>query len=114
MSDSAAAGEHLDSDRRSQTCRELDTRARTAELPMIWSKTRRERLGVEREKSECAFTARRRAAKRTRLPAVRDHRLTLLAAEDRSWRETLGRKAETSPELGPLLLVRVEGGGGDG
>ena len=74
--------------------------------------THRARLAVEREKGEYAFTARRRAVERIGLPAVRDHRLTQLAAEERSWREQLERKAETSPELVPLLLVRVEGGGG--
>jgi len=56
-----------------------------------------------------AFTVRRRAVERIGLAAVRDQRLTQLAAEERSWREALDRKAETSPELAPLLLVRVEG-----
>ena len=50
---------------------------------------------------EHAFTARRRAVERIGLLAVRDHRLTQLAAEERSWREALDRKAETRPELAP-------------
>ena len=74
--------------------------------------THRARLAVDREKGEYAFTARRRAVERIGLPEVRDHRLTQLAAEERSWLDVLDRKAETSPELVPLLLVRVEGRGG--
>ena len=72
--------------------------------------THRARLGLEREKGEYAFAARRRALERIGLPAVRDRRLTRLAAEERAWREALDRKAETSPELEPLLLLHVEGG----
>ena len=75
-------------------------------------RTHRARLATERERGEYAFSARRRAIERVGLPAVRHHRLTQLAAEERAWREQLDRTAETSPELIPLLLVRVEGGGG--
>jgi hypothetical protein len=74
----------------------------------------RARLGVEREKGEYAFTAKRRAVERIGLPAVRDHRLTQLSAEERSWRDALDRKAEISPELVPLLIARVVGGGNYG
>ena len=70
------------------------------------------RLALEREKGDYAFAARRRSVERIGLPAVRDHRLTQLAAEERSWREQLDRKTETSPELDALLLVRVEGRAG--
>jgi len=69
-------------------------------------------LAAEREKSEYAFTARRRAVARIGLPAVRDHRLSQLAGEERAWRAQLDRRTGTSPELGPLLLVHVEGGRG--
>ena len=69
----------------------------------------RARLAMERENGEHAFTARRRAVERIGLPAVLDHRLMQLATEERSWRDALDRKAETSPELVPLLLVRVDG-----
>jgi superfamily II DNA or RNA helicase len=74
----------------------------------------RARLDVEREKGDYAFAARRRVVERIGLPAVRGHRLAQLVAEERLWREALDRKAETSPELVPLLLVWVEGGGGNG
>ena len=74
----------------------------------------RVRLAAEREKGDYAFTARRSIVERIGLPAVRDHRLTQLEAEQRSRRDRLDRAAETSPELVPLLLVHVEGRGGGG
>lgn len=61
------------------------------------------------EKGEYAFAARRRMIERIGLPAVRAHRLAALAREERSWREQLDRRAEVSPDLEPLLLIRVEG-----
>ena len=72
------------------------------------------RLAAEREKGDYAFAARRSTMERIGLPAVRDHRLAQLAAEERSWRDRFDRAAETSPELVPLLLVHVEGRGGGG
>ncbi|MEW6742175.1 MAG: helicase-related protein [Planctomycetota bacterium] len=71
------------------------------------------RIAQEREKGEFAFAARRRAIERIGLPAVRDHRVTQLAAEERDWREQLGQKEKASPDLVPLVLLRVEGGGHD-
>ena len=67
----------------------------------------RARLAAEREKGEHAFAARRRAIERIGLPAVRNYRLTQLSQEERTWREQLGRKAETSPELACFVLLRV-------
>ena len=72
------------------------------------------RLAAECEKGDYAFAARRSTMERIGLPAVRDHRLAQLAAEERSWRDRFDRAAETSPELVPLLLVHVEGRGGGG
>jgi len=66
-------------------------------------------LAHEREKGEYAFGARRRAIERIGLPAVRDHRLGQLAEEERAWRERLERREETTPELVPLLVMRVVG-----
>ncbi len=76
--------------------------------------THRTRLAEEREKGEYAFTRRRRTVERIGLPAVRESRLAQLAAEHRAWSVTLDRKAETSPELVPLLVVCVEGGSAGG
>ena len=71
--------------------------------------TYRARLAAEREKGEDGFADYRLAIDLAGLPAVRDHRLVQLAAEERSWCERRDRKAETSPEVAPLVLVHVEG-----
>lgn len=67
----------------------------------------RQQLDRERDKGEYAFKARRRAIDRLGLSQVRTHRLTLLAQEERAWREQLNRKAEVTPELVLVLLVRL-------
>jgi hypothetical protein len=68
-------------------------------------------LAQQREKGEYAFTSRRGIIERVGLPAVRAHRLAQLGDEQREWRQQLDRQAQVSPELVPLALVRVEGGG---
>jgi SNF2 family DNA or RNA helicase len=68
-----------------------------------------ERLRQDREKGESAFQARRQAIERVGLQSVRDHRLSQLAHEDREWREALDERALVTPELIPLLVIRVEG-----
>lgn len=70
----------------------------------------RSRLIREKEKGECAFSARQRVIENIGLPQVRDHRLTLLQQEERAWSRELERKARTYPEMVPLLVIRVEGG----
>mgnify|MGYP001580590569 CR=1 FL=1 len=69
-----------------------------------------DRLTRERDKSEYAFAARRRTVERIGLPAVRYHRLAQLEREEQAWREQINRKAQVSPDLVPLLLLRLEGG----
>jgi hypothetical protein len=69
-----------------------------------------ERLARERGKSEYAFAARRRTVERIGLSAVRYHRLAQLEREEQAWREQIKRQAEVSPDLVPLLLLRLEGG----
>lgn len=112
MSDPPAAGGHLEGDAALEAFEMVEASAREhgQQIYQELVQTHGARLAVEREKGDYAFSARRRAVERIGLPAVRDHRLTQLATEERSWREALDRKAETSPELVPLLLVRVEGG----
>lgn len=68
-----------------------------------------ERLRREREKGEVSFGARRRAIARLGLASVRAHRLAQLETEERAWQERLERETAVSPELSPILLVRVEG-----
>ncbi|MBA3922142.1 MAG: helicase, partial [Nostocaceae cyanobacterium] len=65
-------------------------------------------LDQEREKSTYAFAARRRAIERIGLPQVRDYRLQQLAREEQAGREVMRQKANVTPELRPLLLIRVE------
>jgi SNF2 family DNA or RNA helicase len=67
----------------------------------------RDRLAREREKSDYAFTARRRALERVGLVTVRAHRLTQLAQEEQAWRTQFAIRTEVSPELVPIIIVKV-------
>lgn len=71
----------------------------------------RGRIAREREKANYAFSARRKTVERIGLPQVRNYRLNLLAQEERSFQEQLDQKAHAYPEMVPLLVIRVEGGG---
>ncbi len=64
-------------------------------------------LNREQEKSTYAFAARRRAIERIGLPQVKAYRLTQLAQEEQAWDEIMQQKMHVTPELMPLLLVRV-------
>ncbi|MGB2773864.1 MAG: helicase-related protein [Anaerolineae bacterium] len=70
----------------------------------------RNRLAHEREKADYAFAARRRAIGRIGLAQVRTYRLNLLAREEQTFHEQLGKKDHAHPEMVPLLVLRVEGG----
>ena len=72
----------------------------------------RAEAAARRERGDYSFAARRRAIGRLGLPAVRNHRLAQLAAEERSWRAELERETEASPDLAPVIVVRVEGAAG--
>jgi superfamily II DNA or RNA helicase len=69
------------------------------------------RITREREKANYAFAARRKTIERIGLPEVRNYRLNLLAHEEKAFQEQLDQKAHAYPEMVPLLMVRVEGGG---
>ena len=71
----------------------------------------RGRIAQEREKADYAFAARRRTVERIGLPQVRDYRLNLLSQEERGFQQQLDQKAHAYPEMVPLLVIRVEGGG---
>jgi superfamily II DNA or RNA helicase len=71
----------------------------------------RARIAREREKADYAFAARRKTVERIGLPQVRNYRLNLLAQEERNFQEQLDHKAHAYPEMVPLLVIRVEGGG---
>ena len=70
----------------------------------------RNRLRREQEKGEYAFAVRRSTVERVGLPEVRGHRLSQLAREEKTWRERLAQKMQASPDMAPLILVRLEGG----
>ena len=71
----------------------------------------RERLTRERGKGTYTFAARRRAVERIGLPQVRDHRLAGLDREEREWHVQVEGRAQIFPEMIPLLLIRLNGGG---
>lgn len=71
----------------------------------------RNRIEQEREKAQYAFAARRRAIERIGLSEVRNHRVNLIAKEETVFQQELDRKAQACPEMVPLLIMRVEGGG---
>jgi len=70
----------------------------------------RSRMTREREKGEFAFSARRRMIERIGLPQVRNHRLILLAQEEKTFHEQLEQKAHIYPDMVPLMMIRIEGG----
>ena len=72
----------------------------------------RAEVSARRERGDYSFAARRRSIGRLGLPAVRNHRLAQLAAEERSWRAAIEREHEANPDLAPLIVVRVDGAGG--
>jgi len=69
------------------------------------------RIARERKKANYAFAARRKTVERIGLPQVRNYRLNLLTQEERSFQEQLDQKAHAYPEMVPLIILRVEGGG---
>lgn len=71
----------------------------------------RANIAREREKANYTFAVRRKTIERIGLPQVRSYRLHLLAQEERTFQEQLDLKAHAYPEMVPLLMIRVEGGG---
>lgn len=65
----------------------------------------------ERQKAEHAFAARRKTIERIGLPQVRNYRLNLLVQEERNLQEQLDSRTRVYPEVVPLVVIRVEGGG---
>jgi len=66
-----------------------------------------EALVHKNEKSNYAFSARRRAIERVGLPEVKAHRIKMLELEIAQWNESFKQKQETAPELKALLVLRV-------
>jgi hypothetical protein len=68
----------------------------------------------EREKAKRAFAGRRQAIQRLGWANFRIKRLSQLSIEEWQWRQELDGQAEVTPELEPLLLIRVEGAAAHG
>jgi len=68
-------------------------------------------LAREKEKANYAFASRRKAIGRMGLPEVRQYRLHRLAQEEQRFREEMQQRSQALPELVPILLLQVEGGG---
>jgi len=66
-------------------------------------------IAREREKGEYAFRARRRNIERIGLPQVRQYRLTQLSEQEKAWQEKMRKMAEISPDMVPILMIRIEG-----
>ena len=108
-----------------QICSMLDTEASPASLTQLKKaaeehgkpiyeelvQEHKARIAREQDKANYAFTARRKAVNRIGLPQVRDYRVNLLAEEERAFKEQLDQKAHAYPEMVPLIMIRVEGGG---
>jgi superfamily II DNA or RNA helicase len=68
------------------------------------------RLSREREKSEYVFAARRSAVNRIGLPAIRANRLAQIEEDERHLHARLQTETQVTPEMTPLIVVRLERG----
>jgi len=89
---------------RSRTAAEEQGSALYLELTQV----HRDRLAGENEKGKFSFTERRRLLGRIGLPAVREHRLKKLDAEEREWKQQMDKLGHATPELAPLIVIQVE------
>jgi len=72
----------------------------------------RERLERRRRGEETALAARRRVVERAALASGRHHRIAQFAEQERSWRAGMEQGAAITPDLAPVVLVRIEGAQG--
>ncbi len=87
---------------------EVSTHGRTTYDELVG--VHEDRVKREREKGDYSFDARRRGIERIGLPTVRYYRLKQLEKEKREWQETMERRAQISPDVVPLVIVRIEEG----
>ncbi|HPH11603.1 MAG TPA: C-terminal helicase domain-containing protein, partial [Thermotogota bacterium] len=113
LTESVQLKAHLDADVSRSAFEKLKSAAEEHGKPVYEALTQEHkgRIAREREKADYAFAARRKTIERFGLPQVRNYRLNLLSHEERSFREQLEQKAHAYPEMVPLLVIRVEGGG---
>jgi len=103
--------DHLDGNEAGEILANLEPLAREHGRPLYEDLVREHesRIVKERETGEFAFAARRRAVERIGLPAVREHRVSKVKAEETEWREWLQRESLATPELECLVVIRTEG-----
>ncbi|HBG75211.1 MAG: helicase [Chloroflexi bacterium GWB2_49_20] len=65
-------------------------------------------LDLDHQKGEYAFQVRHRVIERVGLPAVRAHRLALLAQEQQSWTAEINQRTLIQPELNALLILKIQ------
>jgi hypothetical protein len=64
-------------------------------------------LQLEKDKADHSFRSRRKLLQSIGLPAVRDHRIRLLAQEEARSNEELKRRGQVVPQLTPLLMLHI-------
>ena len=64
-------------------------------------------LQFDKETAEYGFRARRKLLQAISLTEVRDHRLWLLDQEETEWAEEFKRQSQITPQLTPLLMLKV-------
>jgi hypothetical protein len=64
-------------------------------------------LQLEKDKADHSFRSRRKVLESIGLPAVRDHRLRLLAKEEEQCAADLKRRGQVVPQLTPLIMLHI-------
>jgi superfamily II DNA or RNA helicase len=64
-------------------------------------------LQLEKDKADHSFRSRRKVLESIGLPAVRDHRLRLLAREEEQVAADLKRRGQVVPQLTPLIMLHI-------
>ena len=70
-----------------------------------------EAISAEEERAQYFFTVREKAIMRVGLPEVRNYRLAKLATEKKEWQQEIESARQIIPEIRPLLLLGIMGGG---
>ncbi len=71
-----------------------------------------ESVSREEERGQIAFAARRKAVDRVGLPEVKNYRLAKCDSEENEWQAELQLARQVLPEIRPLVMFSIEGGGG--
>ncbi len=70
-----------------------------------------EAISAEEERAQYFFTVREKAIERVGLAEVRNYRLAKLATEKKEWQQEIESARQIIPEIRPLLLLGIMGGG---